>query len=196
MRPLDRMFISNSEQWKECSFHRQINRMQRSIFTAIFLVVFLCLTGNIAAQKKKTFILIRHAEKETSEMADQNDPPLNAAGKERAERLVNKIGKFHPGAIYSTDYKRTKETVEPLAEKRNKTVQIYDGGKPQELVSSIMSSKTKRVVIVGHSNTIPPLVNLITGKDLFKNLQDPEYSVIWVIRIKDGKVRKVEVLDY
>jgi ketosteroid isomerase-like protein len=59
-----------------------------------------------------------------------------------------------------------------------------------------MASKTKRFIVVGHSNTIPPLVNLITGKDLFKNLQDPEYSVIWVIRMKDGKVSRVEVLDY
>jgi phosphohistidine phosphatase SixA len=109
---------------------------------------------------------------------------------------VKKIGHFHPGAIYSTNYKRTRNTVEPLATKRGKTVQIYDAGKPQDLVKAIMDSKTKRFVIVGHSNTIPPLVNLITGKDLFKNLQDPEYSVIWVIRMKAGKVTKVEILDY
>ena len=39
---------------------------------------------------------------------------------------MNRIGKFHPGAIYATNYKRTRDTVEPLARKRNKTVQIYD----------------------------------------------------------------------
>jgi broad specificity phosphatase PhoE len=162
---------------------------------SIFLLV-LTFAGVTLGQAKKTIILIRHAEKETAEMTDQNDPPLNAAGKERAERLVKKIGKYHPDAIYSTNYKRTRDTVEPLARKRNKTVQIYDGGKPQDLVNAIMANKTKRFVVIGHSYTIPPLVNLITGKDLFKNLQDPEYSVIWVIRMRNGKVSKVEILDY
>ena len=170
--------------------------MKRFVLAASILIVILSLAGGALAQAKKTIILIRHAEKEASEMTDQNDPPLTAAGKERAERLVKRIGKYHPGAIYSTNYKRTRDTVEPLAKKRNLTVQIYDGSKPQDLVNTIMKSNTKRVVVVGHSNTVPPLVNLITGKDLFKNLQDPEYSVIWVIKMKDGKVSKVEVLDY
>jgi broad specificity phosphatase PhoE len=170
--------------------------MKRLALVAAVLIILLSLTGGLSAQGKKTIILIRHAEKETSEMTDQNDPPLDPSGKERAERLVKKIGKYHPGAIYSTNYKRTRGTVEPLAKERNKTIQIYDASKPQDLVNTIMASKTKRFVIVGHSNTIPPLVNLITEKDLFKNLQDPEYSVIWIIRMKDGKVRKVEILDY
>ena len=166
-----------------------------SLIIPILLLLFSS-TSILTAQGKKTIILVRHAEKETAAMVDANDPPLTAAGKERAERLVKKIGRFRPGAFYSTNYKRTRDTVSPLAKKRNKPVEIYDAAKPQDLVSSIKASKTKRFVIVGHSNTIPPLANLITGKDLFKNLQDPEYSVIWVIKMKNGKVTKVELLDY
>jgi broad specificity phosphatase PhoE len=169
--------------------------MKRPVLITIILII-LSLAGSASAQTTKTIILVRHAEKETSEMTDQNDPPLAAVGRERAQRLVKKIGKYRPGAIYSTNYKRTRETVEPLASRRRKTILSYDPSKPQDLVNAILKSKTKRFVIVGHSNTIPPLANLLTGKDLFKNLQDPEYSVIWVIRIRDGKVRKVELLDY
>jgi len=165
---------------------------------SILIGIFLCLAlGSVAdAQKHKTIILIRHAEKDTSDTADSMDPPLSAAGEARAQLLLKSIGKYHPGAIFSTDYKRTRSTVEPLAKRRRLTVQTYDATKPQDLVSQIMSSKIKRVVIVGHSNTIPPLANLIIGKDLFKNLQDPEYSVIWVIRLRDGKVRRTEILTY
>ena len=162
----------------------------------VFAILVLSLAVSASAQRRKTIILIRHAEKETAEMTDQADPPLSAAGKERAERVVKRIGKFRPGAIYSTNYKRTRDTVESLARKRNKQVQIYDASKPQDLVNTIKSSKTKRFVIVGHSNTIPPLANLLTGKDLFKNLQDSEYSVIWVVRLKDGKLINTEILDY
>jgi 2,3-bisphosphoglycerate-dependent phosphoglycerate mutase len=170
--------------------------MKRSTAVVSILLLFLIAFGSAAAQGRKTIILIRHAEKETAAMTDQNDPPLAAAGKERAERLKQRVGKFRPGAIYSTNFQRTRATVAPLSAKRHLTVQIYDPSKPQDLVNTIMASKTKRFVVVGHSNTIPPLVNLLTGKDLFKNLQDPEYSVIWVVRIRNGKVTKVEVLDY
>ena len=170
--------------------------MKRStaIVAILFLLFIAC--GYVAAQGRKTIILIRHAEKETAATADQNDPPLAAVGKERAERLRNRVGRFHPGAIYSTNFQRTRETVAPLAARRHLTVQIYDASKPQDLVNTIIASKTKRFVVVGHSNTIPPLVNLLTGKDLFKNLQDPEYSVIWVLHMRNGKVTKVELLDY
>ena len=169
--------------------------MKKTIWLFICVIVALSLAGATVAQTRKTIILIRHAEKDTSDPADQN-PVLSAAGKDRAERVVKRIGKFHPGAVYSTDFKRTRATVEPLAQKRGKTVQIYDASKPRDLIDVIMKSKTKRFVIVGHSNTVPPLVNMIAGKELFKNLDDSEYSVIWVIRMRDGKFSKLEILDY
>jgi broad specificity phosphatase PhoE len=166
--------------------------------TLFFLITFsiVVVANSAAAQRKKTIILIRHAEKETSTSVDQNDPPLSDEGRLRAERVAKRVGKFRPGAIYSTNYKRTRETVEPLAKKRNKSIETYDPSKPKDLAAAILASKTKRFVVVGHSNTIPPLANLLTGKDLFKNLQDSEYSVIWVVRMKNGKVTKVELLDY
>jgi phosphohistidine phosphatase SixA len=162
----------------------------------VCLLLTLSLSTVAAAQKAKTIILIRHAEKETAEMTDSANPPLSAAGTERAARLAKVIQKYHPGAIYSTDTLRTRATVEPLAKRRGLTVQIYDGSKPQDLINTITASKTKRFVIVGHSNTIPPLANLLVKKELFKNLEDTEYSVIWLIRLRQGKPAKVELLDY
>ena len=171
--------------------------MKLNTLKFLLLLCILIAFGSAAtAQGRKTIILIRHAEKDTAATVDQNDPSLSAEGRQRAERVARRIGKFRPGAIYSTNYKRTRETVEQLAKKRNKTIETYDPSKPKELAAAILASKTKRFVVVGHSNTIPSLANLLTGKDLFKNLQDSEYSVIWVIRIKDGEIRKVELLDY
>ena len=165
-------------------------------FKFLIVALLFLLIGQASAQKHKTIILIRHAEKDTSESADQMNPPLSDTGKTRAERLVKRVGKFRPGAVYSTDYRRTRETVEPLAKKRGKSVQIYDASKPRDLVDAIMKSETKRFVIVGHSNTIPALANLLIGKELFKNLEDSEYTVIWVVRIRDGKFSKLEIIDY
>ncbi|MGD9588889.1 MAG: histidine phosphatase family protein [Pyrinomonadaceae bacterium] len=148
---------------------------------------------NLAAQdREKTLILVRHAEKAD----DSADPELSAAGRERAARLIKTAGKYKPGAFYSTNFKRTRDTITPLAQKRKKEVQTYDARNPQALIDNIMNSRTKRFLIAGHSNTVPALANLITKKELFKNLLDTEYSVIWVIKMKRGKVVKFEILDY
>lgn len=171
--------------------------MKQNLLKLLFvLVVSMMFAVPTLAQGKKTIILIRHAEKETGDMASATDPSLSASGLDRAQRVAKRIGKFHPGAIYSTDFKRTRGTVEPLAKKHGKTVEIYDPTDAKSLAAKILASKTKRFVVVGHSNTIPPLANLLTGKDLFKNLQETEYSVIYVIRMRNSKVTKVELLDY
>ena len=159
------------------------------VISFLFLVI---VFGIDTAAQEKTILLVRHAEKAD----DSQDPELSQKGKQRAERLVKTIGKYKPGGFYSTDYKRTRETLVPLAAKREKKIEIYDPRKPQELIDTIMKSKTKRFVVSGHSNTIPGLANLIAKKDVFKNLNDSEYSVIWLVRLKDGKVTELELLNY
>lgn len=162
------------------------------IYHLIFLLCVLFVSTNVLAQDK-TIILIRHAEKAD---ATSQDPELSDAGKQRAERLIKVGGKYKPGAFYSTNFKRTRDTLARLAAKRKKTVEIYDARKPADLVDTIMKSKYKRHIVAGHSNTIPGLANLIAKKDVFKNLDEPEYGVIWVIRIKNGQVVKTEVIPY
>ena len=168
--------------------------MKTIIFLFIGLSFVTCACVNAAGQDRDvTIILVRHAEKTD---ATSQDPDLSPEGRKRAERLVKAIGKYRPGAFFSTNFKRTRDTLAPLAAKRKKQVQTYDPRKPQELIGEIMKSKTKRFVVAGHSNTVPGLANLIAKKELFKNLDDSEYSVIWVLKIKNGKVRKLELLDY
>ncbi len=164
---------------------------RKTLFIVALLAVVFVSNSDVFAQDK-IVVLVRHAEK----MDASADPELSAVGKERAERLVKRAGKYRPKEIYSTDFKRTRDTVLPLANRRRVPVQTYDARKPQELADKIMRSKIKRVLVVGHSNTIPGLANLIAKKEVFKNLDDAEYSVIWVIRIKKGKFNKIELIDY
>jgi broad specificity phosphatase PhoE len=163
--------------------------MRTFIFALIMGTV--CLTAFAAAQKK-TIILVRHAEKVDA----SQDPELTDAGKQRAESLAKIVKKYKPGAIYSTDFKRTRDTAAPMAARRRLKVEIYDPKKPADLIDTIMKSKTKRFMIVGHSNTIPGLANLLGKKELFKNLDDAEHGVIWIVRLKDGELRKIEILRY
>lgn len=151
---------------------------------------------NAAAQTNKTIVLVRHAEKMPPVDTDKGDPDLSAEGKQRAERLAKVLKKYKPHEIFATDYKRTKQTVEPIAKIRKKEIQTYDPTKQADLVAKIMPTKTDHYLIVGHSNTIPALANLLAKKELFRNLLDTEYGVFWVIRMKNGMVAKVEVFPY
>lgn len=158
-----------------------------------FALLLIAVSGLEVAAQKKTIILVRHAEKAD---ATSVDPDLSPEGKQRADRLMKVVKKYRPGAVYSTDFKRTRDTAAPMAARRKLQVQAYDAKKPSELVDAIMKSKTKRFLIVGHSNTIPGLANLLGKKDLFKNLDESEYGAIWIVRIKDGRIRKTEILPY
>jgi len=168
----------------------------RSLLTLFFIAAAVFLGSQFVQAQSKTIVLVRHAEKDTSTGADQADPVLSPAGVERAKRLVDKIKKYRVGAVYSTNYRRTRDTAEPAAQSRRKTVQIYDARKPEELIDQMMKSTTKRFLVVGHSNSTPQLVNLLAKKELFKSLDDTEYSVIWIVRMRDGNVRRVEILQY
>ncbi|MEO6333766.1 MAG: phosphoglycerate mutase family protein [Pyrinomonadaceae bacterium] len=163
--------------------------------TLVIILSVLLLAGAIVPlyAQKKTIILVRHAEKAD---ATSQDPDLSEAGKQRAKRLAKIIKRYKPGAIYSTDFKRTRDTAAPIAAGRKLNVQNYDAKNPAGLADTIMKSKTKRFLVVGHSNTVPGLANLLGKKEVFKNLDDAEYGVIWIVRMKDGQVRKTEIIPF
>jgi len=159
----------------------------------LICILLLFSAASVTSAQKKTIILVRHAEKAD---ATSQDPDLSAEGKARAEKLAKIVKHYRPGAIYSTDFKRTRDTVAPMASRRHLKVQTYDPKKPNELMDTIMKSDTKRFLVAGHSNTIPALANLFGKKELFKNLDDSEYGAIYIVRIIDGKVRKTEIIPY
>ncbi len=162
----------------------------------IVLIIFFAIFGIEAAGQSKLIVLVRHVEKDASPAADKRDPELSPEGRERAVRLMHAIKKYKPHEIFSTGFKRTLSTAEPIATRRRVTIQTYDPAKQNELVEKMMMSRTKRYFIVGHSNTIPVLANLLTKKEVFRPLLESEYGVFWVIRIKKGIVTKVEVFPY
>lgn len=163
------------------------------VLTILFLVV-----GGVdafAQHKKLTVILLRHAEKDISEEADTANPELSEAGRQRAEKLVEFAGRYEPDAIYSTDYIRTRSTVRPLARSRRMMTQIYDPRDLKKMRDLILSGKIKRLVIVGHNNTTPALVNLLLGEEKYKMLPESEYSKIWVVKIRRYKRKPPRVSE-
>jgi broad specificity phosphatase PhoE len=137
-----------------------------------------------------TVYLMRHAEK-----ADDGtrDPNLTAEGRERAQVLGNRLKDKNIRAIYSTDYKRTRQTVGPLAEALDFDVIIYDPNDLNSLKEEILKKYKygETVVVVGHSNTTPTLVNLLVSKDQFKKIDESDYTNLYKVEIQYDGYKKV-----
>jgi broad specificity phosphatase PhoE len=171
--------------------------LEKIFFTLVSAIVITSFEiVGVMAQGNKTIVLVRHAEKAAAMETDKGDPDLSPDGRERAVRLMNAIKRYKPHEIFATDYKRTRQTAEPIAKFRGKKIQTYDPQKQADLIPRIMASKTDHYLVVGHSNTIPAFANLLMKKEVFRQLPEPEYGVFWVIRMKRGLVTKVEIFPY
>ena len=160
---------------------------------AVYLAIFSLIAIHINAQKS-TFIILRHAEKDTTVVGAQmmqSDPPLNTVGKKRAVSLVEKFKTYSIDKILSTNYDRTKSTVKPLAEALNLDIQLYDPRNLKEFTAQLLMNpnQNKTYLIVGHSNSSPKLVNLLIEKDQYKDLDESVYDTYWIVTIRNKKVK-------
>ncbi|HRG79877.1 MAG TPA: phosphoglycerate mutase family protein [Cyclobacteriaceae bacterium] len=159
----------------------------------IFLFLVL-LTFSIAEAQPTTFILVRHAEKGND---GTKDPDLTDAGSQRAQVLANMLNKTQVDAIYSTAYKRTRNTVTPLATAKGLSVLPYEAFKTDEIDQILKKHTGGTVVIAGHSNNIPWIANYLTGKETYKDFADGDYdNVLIVTVVEKGKNAKVVWLSY
>ena len=120
--------------------------------------------------------LVRHGEKE----ATGKDPALTAQGQARAQNIATILQKAGIGHIFSSDYARTRQTAQALAQRSGLAVQTYDAAMPKALVETV-KSMSGAVLVVGHSNTLPELVRLFggaAGADIADNEYDRLYQLI------------------
>lgn len=165
----------------------------RKIVVALFL--FLSSAAFCQEELVTTFILVRHAEKDLTQST--NDPDLSAEGKARAERLVQMLKKTEIQAIYSTPYKRTQQTVAPLASSKSLPVVSYQGNKLEEVDTILKQHAGETIVMAGHSNTIPQVVNYLLGEEKYRVMEDGDYGNIIVVSVvAKGKNAKVVWLTY
>jgi broad specificity phosphatase PhoE len=137
-----------------------------------------------------TIILVRHAEKNI-EPANP-DPDLSPAGKARAQELARMFGDAGIKAIYATQYKRTQETVKPLAEKIGVPATTIDAKNTAELVKQIRAQHNGDVVFVaGHNNTVPEIIAALGGPQL-PIIPETEFDNLYVVTIY--RVGKAKVL--
>ena len=121
--------------------------------------------------------LVRHAEKSTN---DPRDPDLSEAGFERAQKLMFHLEKAGITKIYATKYKRTQQTVQPLADKLGIEIELYETDLV-DIISMVKSTHKGNVLIAGHSNSTPKLVNKLLGRERFEKLDESVYDKLFLM---------------
>ena len=152
----------------------------------ILLLLTLCLSscGN-------TFYIVRHAEKEPvpagASQMEAADPPLSAAGNERANQLGRRLHNEPVRAIFSTGYKRTKTTAKPLADVKGLPIDTYSSRKDSmdAFIARLKMIRKGDVLVVGHSNTIDDLANRLAGSTVVPgDLDESVYDNLFIIKRK------------
>ena len=165
----------------------------------VFLMLFAVLGAVVVfavlstfARPVTTVILIRHAEK----IIDPNnaDPDLSPAGQARAQELVRMFGDAGINAIYATQYKRTQQTVKPLADKLGLPVVQVNSKSTAELVTQIRSKHTGQIVfIAGHNSTVPEIVFALGGPQ-YPVIPESEYDNLYIVTVyRTGKAKVVKM---
>ncbi|MCR9228998.1 MAG: histidine phosphatase family protein [Flavobacteriaceae bacterium] len=153
----------------------------------------LILVGSIACKKDtkiaedpvvSTFYFIRHAEKDRTD-PENPDPELNQDGLDRAIRWAEVFDAIPLDIVYSTNYERTSMTAAPTSVKKDIDIKYYDPN-TFDAEEFKLVNQDKNILVVGHSNTTPMLVNQVIGKEKYDQMDDSDNSSLFIVRIIDG----------
>jgi broad specificity phosphatase PhoE len=133
-----------------------------------------------------TVIVIRHGEKDLS--VSVTDPPLSPAGEARAALLARMFGDANGigrvDAIYVSPALRNRLTAAPLAARLGISANVAPADDPQGLARRALREHSGgRVLIVGHSDTVPRIVAALSGNPKIPEIGDQEYGTMYIIAV-------------
>lgn len=164
-----------------------------------FVSIVLCTAFTVSAAPPvpvTTVILMRHAEKDSATM--DGDPPLSAAGIARAKELARVLANANVDVILTTPYRRTRDTVKPLADATKVQAIDVPGAKTYAADVAAMIRTTlagKTVVVVGHSNTTPAVLREL-GIANPPSIAESQHDDLFIVTLGEGMVPRLLHLNY
>jgi len=134
-------------------------------------------TAPTTAAQTTTVLLVRHAERQGQEDA------LSPLGEARAEALAHVAAAAGVDAVYHAATGRTRETARPLAERLGITPVEHPPLAVGPLAERIRAENAGQVVlVVGHSNTVPAIVEALGGPAM-PDLGHDAYDDLFVVTL-------------
>lgn len=161
----------------------------RTFFFAILLLAGL---NPVASAQSTMVILVRHAEK----AAPSGDPDLSETGKLRALALAKALERYPLTAALVTQYRRTQQTASPVLDAQHLSPVIIAAGNDVPAHAKAVAGAIRRyasgstVLIVGHSNTVGPIIGALGGPQL-PDLCDGEYATMLILELTAGSAPKL-----
>ncbi len=128
-------------------------------------------------------IVVRHAEKASQ---TDRDPALSEAGVIRAAALDSVLQHARVAAVIVTPFRRTIETAAPVATRYLLTPIVIpvEGGVAAHAYAVAQAARRFDgvVLVVGHSNTVLPIVRALGGPTL-PDLCDSSYAQIFTVTV-------------
>ncbi len=165
------------------------------------LALTLLLAPRLAAQnagdQPTVVIVVRHAERAAEPAAD---PALTEAGTARANALVRVARDAGVTAVYTSNFRRTQDTGRPLADSLGLTVSVVPVDRaraaeyPADVAAAALKHRGETVLVVSHSNTVPPIVRALGGADVGA-MTEAEYDHLYIVIIPpSGPVRTIRAM--
>jgi phosphohistidine phosphatase SixA len=143
----------------------------------------LLLLGALPASAQQTIFVVRHAERADAGGGGMNtpatDPPLSAAGNERAARLAAMLRSADVKHIFTTEFIRTRQTAAPAAQALHIEVVAIPANDPAAVTTKARAA-AGNVLIVGHSNTVPDVLRRLGVRGDI-TIGDMEFDNLFVV---------------
>ena len=148
----------------------------------------------VVVEKATVIYIVRHGERSTNH---PTDPDLSAAGQARALVLKDSLNKVSVAAIYTTNYKRTQQTVAPTAAAKSLTPIIYSPTDLNALAAKVLKDNLNQTILIaGHSNTVLETIEAFNLTRPIPIVNDSEFNYLFKITMKQNKTPVVEVTRY
>jgi len=158
--------------------------MPRTFLSMLVLVASCATVERHDANDVTIVYVVRHAEKAR---VQGNDPALTPAGHARVQALVRVLGGVDIDGIYATQYRRTVQTVKPLADARSTEVHIVTAGDTQGIVDrATRDHRGKRILVAGHYNTVPDIIRALGVRERVTLGHDDHGDLFVVTIAADG----------
>ena len=153
--------------------------MKRAFALFALIMVGLLSVGQVRAQE--VVFLIRHAERDWS----SSDAGLIGEGRERARAWADVLSAAELDVIITSEMMRTRETGALIAGELNLPTMQSPRSNYERLLR-VLSTKHRddRVLVVGHSSTVPEIVQRL-GHPILFHISKSDYDDLFIVEPSD-----------
>jgi phosphohistidine phosphatase SixA len=163
----------------------------KKLLIVVIGLVFVSACGKTEKTSTESEIyLVRHFQKQVATEQSGKDVELTQEGRFNAQRLAEHLKNKSITSIYSTNYKRTKQSAHPTSQLLNVQVAEYDPRDLETFAMRLLETQESHLV-VGHSNTTGVLFGLL-GCETIKLSEDDYGDIMVLTRVHNASASTIK----